>query len=232
MPGPAPGGLLAGLDGRPLEGAARARAETLAARYDLAPLLAVCGAVERAESLYVLDLLDQHGLAGDGVAGRGLDVGSKNGAYLPGLAAAWPGGWDAVEIDAHRRYWTLHTRRARGEAMAAALPGCAFHAADVRDLPGAWARLTWLLPFVTETPHRAWGLDRATFGPDGLLADVLGKLAPGGVMLLVNQGEEERDAQGELLAVHPDVRVEALGEVTSTLSPFRRTRYGWRVTRP
>ena len=231
MPGPAPGGLLAGLDGRPLEGAARTRAEQLRARYDLDTLLTVCGAIERAESLYVLDLLDRYGLAGDGDAGGGLDVGSKNGAYLPGLAAAWPGGWDAVELDAHRRYWTLHTRRAKGEAMAAALPGCAFHATDVRSLHGTWARVTWLLPFVTEPPHRAWGLAGDAFDPAGLLADVLGKVAPGGVMLLVNQGVEERDAQRALLAVHPAVVVEDLGEVTSALSPFRRTRYGWRVTR-
>jgi hypothetical protein len=205
--------------------------QKLDGRYDLDRLLASCGPVELDESLYVLDLLDTLGLAGDGASGRGLDVGSKNGAYLAGLALAWRGGWDAVEIDAHRRYLSLHTRRAFGEAAAARWEGCRFHAADVRSLSGSWARITWLLPFLTATPHRAWGLSADLLDPPGLLRDVLGKLAPEGLLLIVNQGREEHARQGALLEAHRERFVaEDLGVLAPPLSPFRRERLGWRVT--
>ena len=242
LPGPAPGGLRVGIDGQPLTPRPQARVDDLAGRYDLAPLAAACGAVERAESLYVLDLLDRHGLADPdrSGAGRALDVGSKNGAYLPGLATAWPHGWDAVELDAHRRYWTLRTRRAHGEAMAGAFPGCRFHAADVRSLDGSYARITWFLPFVHPDAHAAWGLAPATFAPAELLAHVLERLTPDGRMLVVNQGEAEAEAQGALFArslavasTGPDATFTstALGRIDSDLSPFRKPRFGWIVTR-
>ncbi len=242
LPGPAPGGLHVGIDGQPLSPRARARVDELAGRYDLAPLVAACGPVERAESLYVLDLLDRHGLADPvgAATGRGLDVGSKNGAYLPGLATAWPHGWDAVELDAHRRYWTLRTRRAHGEAMAAAFPGCRFHATDVRSLTGSYARITWFLPFVLEGAHEAWGLPAAAFAPAEVLAHVLGLLAPGGILLVVNQGEAEAEAQEALFArclaedttaATSTFQTTALGRVDSDLSPFRKPRFGWLVTR-
>ena len=209
-------------------------------------LLAVCGPVERAESLYALDLLDRYGLAqprasseGAAHAGRGLEVGAKYGAMLPGLAAGWPSGWDGVELDARQRYWDLRTRRARGEAIARALPGCRFHACDVRALPHAegWARITWFLPFVTRGAHAAWGLAPASFAPANVLADVLARLASGGRLLIVNQGAEEHAEQARLLAQAldgpeaPDLEVTDLGAVESSLSPYSRQRLGWQVTR-
>jgi len=217
LPGPST------LDGLAPE--ARARADALASRYDLAPLLRACGPTERDESLYVLDLLDRYL---PGAHGRGLDVGGKNGAYLPGLATFQPGGWDVVELDAHRRYWNLRTRRAVGEVMASAFPPCRYLAADIRTVAGHYELAVWLLPFVFVEPHRAWGLAAGAFAPDAVLAHVLGLLAPGAPMLVVNQGEEEHAEQGRLLA-GAGVRAEALGRLESPLSPFRRPRFGWRV---
>lgn len=215
------------LDG--LGPAARARADELAARYDLAPLLAACGRVERDESLYTLDLLDR--LAGPAPAGRGLDVGSKYAAYLPGLATFDARGWDCVERDAHRRYLDTTTRRAVGEAIAARFTGCRYLAGDVRALGGSYARVTWFLPFVVEEPHRAWGLPAEIFDPRGALDAVLGRLAPGGELLLLNQGDAERDEQAALFAA-AGVAAEPLGRVDSVLSPYRKPRYGWRVRKP
>jgi hypothetical protein len=217
LPGPST------LDG--LSPAALSRVTALAERYDLAPLLAACGRVERDESLYVLDLLDRWAPPTEG---RCLDVGSKNGAYVPGLATWAPGRWDAVERDAHRRYLDGRTRRARGEAMAAAFPGCRFIAGDVRDQRGPYARITWLLPFVLPAPHRAWGLPVRLFDPAALLAHVQSLLTTDGVLLIVNQGEEEAEEQARLLAGAP---FEALGRVESALSPFRLPRYAFRAPR-
>lgn len=205
---------------------ALARAEALGARYPLAPLLAATGIVERDESLYTLDLLDRF-LTPVPAGARALDVGSKYGAYLPGLAT-FGGAWDAVERDAHRRYLTGHTRRAVGEAIAARFAGCRFLPGDVRDLGGSYARITWFLPFVVPEPHTAWGLPAELFDPPGALAAVLRLLAPGGELLVLNQGEAEAEVQAGLFAA-ANVAAEALGRVESPLSPYRKPRFGWRL---
>ncbi len=207
---------------------ARARVSALAARYPLGPVFAACGPIELLESLYVLDLLDR--LVGPtGPDGRALDVGGKSAAYLPGLATFRGGGWDVVELDAHRRYWDLRTRRAVGEAMAGAFPGCRYHARDVRDHPGSYSLITWLLPFVFLEPHRAWGLPARAFDPAGTLRHVLSTMAPSGQLFIVNQGEEEHAEQGRLLR-DAGAPARDVGVVESPLSPFRKRRLGWLVS--
>ena len=203
--------------------------EGLGRRYPLDELTRVCGGSELAESLAALELLDRW-LPADLPLGRGLDVGARNAANLGGLALAWPHGWDAVERDAHRRYWNGRTRRAAGEAMAGVFPDCRFIAADVRDVEEAYSVVTWFLPFVTEGPHRAWGLPHALFDPAGLLRSVWGRLVPGGVLLVVNQGEAEAEVQRELFE-GAGIDAEALGRVESELSPYRRERWAWRARR-
>lgn len=200
--------------------AARSRLDELGRRYDLAPWDRVCGAQDWVESAYVLDLLDTC-LPADLPPGRALDVGAKNGAYLPGLATAAARGWDAVEIDAHRRYLWGSTRRVYGEAMAAAFPGCRFVAGDVRELDGPWALVTWLLPFLTPAPLVAWGLPERLLRPAELLEHVWARIVPGGALLVVNQGEDEHRLQLELLAG----RGTSLGRLSGPLCPFRMPRY-------
>ena len=75
------------------------------------------------EAAYILDLLDEVGSVSERPDGPSLDVGSKNGSNLPAFAAFAPGRWDLVEVDAHRRYLSLSTRRAHGERVARAFPG-------------------------------------------------------------------------------------------------------------
>ncbi|MCU0700947.1 MAG: hypothetical protein MUC96_30945, partial [Myxococcaceae bacterium] len=119
----------------------RRRLAGLRARFDFSRWEACCSPQAWRESLYALDVVDQH-LRLELPAGRALDVGAKNGAMLAGLATALPRGWDAVELDAHRRYLWGSTRRVYGEAVAAAFPGCRFIAGDVRSLEGPWAAVT------------------------------------------------------------------------------------------
>lgn len=154
-------------------------------------------------------------------------MGSKNGAYLPALGVFRPP-FDAVELDAHRRYLWGSTRRAYGEAKAAAFPGSRFVAGDVRELDGPWALVTWLLPFLTPGPLVAWGLPDRHLRPAELVRHVVDRVAPGGVLLVVNQGEEEHALQLALLA---DLAPIPLGRVDSPLSPFRQTRFATLVRR-
>lgn len=214
---------------RRLDGPAYSRAAELGARYDLERWGSFCALGDWRESLYVLDLLDRLG-SRELPPGRCLDVGSKNGCYLPGLATAVPRGWDAVELDAHRRYAWGATRRAYGEAMARRFEGCRFIAGDVSVLEGPWALVTWFLPFVSEAPLAAWGLPLRCFAPEALLRHVLDRLVPGGTLLIVNQGQDEAEAQAALFE-RIGVRATPLGRLDSVLSPFRRERFGWRVIR-
>jgi hypothetical protein len=233
--------------GRPWTPDAAARVAALEGRYDLGRLRALCGPVARAESLWALDVLDRWlppRASGERAHAVALDVGAKNASYLPGLAAGWPYGWELVEIDAHRRYLDGTTRQAHASAMTAAHPGCRYVAGDVRDSAALHPRITWFLPFLAPETHRAWGLAAEAFAPDALLRHVLSRLAPGGTLLVVNQGEIEAEAQQALFdgvlgrrgaspsaTPPPDVEVQALGALDDTLSPYRHARIGWRVRR-
>jgi SAM-dependent methyltransferase len=211
----------------PLGEAALARLAELELRYDLSPWPRVCSASEYRESLYVLDLVERF-VTPVAPAGPGLDVGSKNGAYLPGLCAARPGRWVGVELDAHRRYLNLATRRGHALGLIQPYPEARYLAGSVLDLEDRYAVVTWFLPFVVVEPLDAWGLPRRFFEPQRLLEHVVERLLPGGVLLIVNQGEREAEAQATLLR-SVGATFEALGRMQSEVSPFRLQRFGWRV---
>jgi hypothetical protein len=212
---------------RQLPAAGRERADELAGKYDLSRWPGLLTALEVQENLYTLDLLDRYLPALP--PGPGLDVGAKNGVLLPALRATWPYPWDLVELDAHRRYFDLSTRRAHGERMAGAFPGCRYVAGSVEAISEQYALVTWFLPFVHEGPLRAWGLPRRFFVPERLFRDVIDRVEPGGVLLVVNQGDDERDTQRQLFRA-AGLAPEDLGQLTSTVSPFKRPRFGhlWR----
>ncbi|MBU6150850.1 MAG: hypothetical protein KGR25_05330, partial [Chloroflexi bacterium] len=83
------------------------------------------------EAIYLIDVLQRYAIGTNTVTTPGLDVGSKNGTALPALANAVPGQWDLVEIDAHRRYATLATRRAHGVRISRQYPRSRFIAGSV-----------------------------------------------------------------------------------------------------
>lgn len=209
---------------------AQHRAADLRARHDLERWISLLAAIEVDENLYVLDVLERT-LPAVLPPGRGLDVGSNNGAVLPALVTAAGRPFDLVELDAHRRYVDLSTRRAHGERMVAAYPGSRYIAGSVTGVSTRFAVVTWFLPFVHEAPLRAWGLPDRFFAPELLLRHVCERVLPGGVLLIVNQGESERDTQRALfgrVGVIPD----ELDRITSPLSPFVRPRFGFRWRRP
>jgi hypothetical protein len=207
----------------------RRRFDVLSRKYDLAALRLSQTLGSAREALWALDVLDT-ALPRALPAGRCLDVGAKNGALTPGLVTCLPRGWDLVELDAHRRYADLTTRRAHGAAVAARFVGCRYIAGDVLTLKGSYAAITWFLPFVVQAPLSAWGLPRRFFMPGRLLAHVTSLLAPGGALFIVNQGDAEAAAQRALLE-EAAMPFEATGALPATLSPYARERFGF-VVRP
>jgi len=105
----------------------------------------------------------------------------------------------------------------------------------VRDLRAHDQRfdlITWTLPFLFEGPLAAWGLPQRFFEPEALLAHVLSLLSPRGALVIVNQSENERDEQRDLLqaaGVSSD-RIAAFGPLDSPLSSFRHQRWAFRVS--
>lgn len=210
-----------------LDARAKARLAQLERTFDLSSWATCCSLPEWRESLYVLDVLATH-LPPTLPVGRGLDVGAKNGCTLPGLATASAREWEAVELDAHRRYLWGSTRRVYGEALARRFAGCRYIAGSVADRPGPWALVTWFLPFLNAEPLVAWGLPARFLEPERLLRHVLQRVVSGGVVLLVNQGEQEATLQQRLLE-QVGARFGALGRIESPLSPFQRERFGFLV---
>lgn len=136
-----------------------------------------------------------------------------------------------MELDAHRRYWTLSTRRAHGEWIARRLPGCRYLAANLLDLRGAYGFVTWFLPFIHEAPLRAWGLPSRFLQPVRPLEHARTLLAPGGRLLVVNQGEVEAERQERLFG-EASIAARAIGRVESPFSSFRCPRFGWLAIAP
>ncbi len=202
-----------------------ARYATLVQGYDLARWPSVCNADDYHLSLYTLDLLDQY-LPHETRDSHGLDIGASAWAYLPALLSFTGTPWDGVELDAHRRYWSLSTRRAHADFMRRLCADCRYVSGSLLDVRGTYARITWFLPFVTPAPLYAWGLPRRFFQPLALLRHAWSLLEDGGEMFIVNQGETERAAQARLFS-EAGLLGRGLGELHSVFSPFQQPRYGW-----
>lgn len=205
------------------------RYRDLAEKYPLSAWGGVCADEELFLNLYFLDLFDRH-LPKPPLSGRGLDIGAGGWSYLPALSAWSRIPWDGVELDAHRRYWTLATRRGHAEYMLRISEGSRYLPGSLFDLSGSYSGITWFLPFVTPGPLRAARLPDRFFQPNALLRHAWSLLEPGGFLFILNQGKEEADAQRRLFE---DERLiaEALGEVTSPFSPFQKDRFGWRLVK-
>lgn len=198
-------------------------------RYPLRDWPRLCDAREYRENLTLLDILDQH-LPPLHSPAVGLDIGCRNFSYLPALSAYSAHPWHGVELDAHVRYWNGFTRRAYGEWMARQRSACRYIAGSLLDVKGSYDCIVWLLPFVVEEPLAAWGLPRRFFQPEPLLQHAFALLKPGGLMLVVNQGEGEAEVQQDLF-IQGKIPARSLGELHSVHSPFRKQRFGWLIAK-
>lgn len=199
----------------------------LGLRYNTHVWTRVCSKSEFRESLYVLDVLDRYLPRGE-IRTRCLDIGSRKWGYLPGLCSYTQTPWDGVEIDANQRYITLDTRRAHAEYMLSAYPDSRYISGSVLKLTGSYPLITWFLPYISEESFHASHLPERYFQPEQLLRHALSMLAPKGRMLILNQGEKERDLQ---LAMFEKlgVTVKALGKIASEFTPYKKDRYGWLI---
>jgi hypothetical protein len=166
-----------------------------------------------------------------------LDVGAKNWAYVEALYAfiatcqnGKPFRLNGIELDPNRRYISLKTRRQAAISYTQPLPWAHYHAGNLLDWREKTHIISHFLPFVFKEPLLAWGLPLAHFKPEALLAHQLSLLAPKGILLIVNQGEAEAEAQQGLLAQAAKewpIGFESLGQLPASFIQYRYPRYGW-----
>ncbi|MCI0520866.1 MAG: hypothetical protein L0Z70_11515 [Chloroflexi bacterium] len=198
---------LGGAEGR----AAQAAAERLRREYRLDDLYAHSRAANYRENLFYLHMLETALDAADArlpARIEAADIGPSHWFYVHALHAAlrWrqsPQGrqvsLNGYEKDAYRVYADLYSRYDHALAHMQGLEGVRYLPQGFHEQPAALDVIVMLFPFVFLEDHLAWGLPRADFAPQTLLAAAWRSLRPGGLLLLANQGEQEHAAQRALL---------------------------------
>jgi SAM-dependent methyltransferase len=163
------------------------------------------------ENLFYLEMLER----ALNTAGRKLpkviraaDIGCSHWFYVQALYAllTW---WNApegrqvdltgYEIDAYRVYANFYSRYDHAQAHINTLRNVHYLPLAFTPQPRQFDIITMLFPFVFIKDHTRWGLPKNLFLPEKLLADVWNSLKPGGMLIIVNQGEDEHQAEKERL---------------------------------
>ncbi len=178
---------------------------------------------------------------------RWLDVGAKNWAYLEALTntahrlpaendTPTPWKFTGIEIDPMRLYRDGLTRGAYARAFTKHVhtphTTATYVEGDALNHRGHYHVISHFLPFVVPEPCLLWGLPLESFQPKRLLHHLWGQLAPGGTMLIINQGQDEADAQEALLATLPSAVIAWHGQLPETFLNYEYPRFGWRVIKP
>jgi len=199
----------------PLPAEDRPRAVALAGRlvrdYHLEEFAAQTTPVNYRENLFYLHLLES-ALEASQISLpeeiRAADIGPSHWFYVQALAALlrlWrtphPRQIDlqGYEIDAYRVYADLHSRYDHAIGHIRDLPGVTYIPRGFSAQPLAFHLIFMLFPFVFSQDHLEWGLPGSLFQPRALLQAAWQSLQPGGLLIIVNQGEEEHAAQRALL---------------------------------
>jgi SAM-dependent methyltransferase len=181
--------------------------------YHLQSLYEDSTADDYRENLFYLEMLERALATVIGLPGRvaAADIGSSHWFYVHVLYSLlkWgqnppPGGrqvsLSGYEADAYRVYANFHSRYDYAVAQMRNLEGVNYIPLRFTPQPAAFDLVTMLFPFVFLSDHLAWGLPRHQFAPEILLTDAWSSLNPGGVLVIVNQGEKEHQVQLEMLA--------------------------------
>ena len=219
----------------------QALANSVIERYKLEAFYQSAGRQRFLENMTLLTQLESllpEGFSSTQNTQHWLDVGAKNWSYVEALwrfAAQKSSGQLTVtglELDAYRRYTNLHTRYEYAEAFTRHLPNTHYKVGNILAHTGQYRVISHFLPFVFKRPLRRWGLPDAYFQPEEILLHLEQQLAPGGRLLIVNQGREEADEQARLLkhtGIQQRLNVTEIGPLPDPFGMYQHTRYGFTV---
>ena len=139
---------------------------------------------------------------------KAADIGASDWFYVQGLFAFLQR-WNTseprdvcltgYEADAFRVYSDYFSRFDYAHGYMKNLTGANYEAKTFEASPDRFDIITLFFPFVFLKEHLAWGLPYKIHRPQRLLDQTLYSLKRGGVLLIVNQGNEEHEKQIDLL---------------------------------
>ena len=182
---------------------------------------------------YIREILEQYFFKIQNKELHILDIGCKNWFYAKAQYDFFKGFssnfvLDGVELDAHRLYSNFYSRYEVAKYYIKDLKNTNYIIGNLLDINKKYDYITWFLPFVSYKPHKFWGLPKKYFNPEKLLSHAISLLNDGGQMIIVNQGEKERDIQKELL-LEQDIYFEFLGEIKNKYYNFENKRFGFLI---
>lgn len=180
------------------------------------------------ENLYTIDLLDRYFEIDFKDELNVLDVGCKNWFYFKAEYFFFKKycknlSIEGIEIDGNRIYSNFYSRVEVAKFHINTLGG-KYIIGDFLLHNKLYDCIIWILPFIFEEPLIKWGLPSKYLQPSKMLSHAYNSLKPNGTIFIINQGEEEYEAQ-KSFCEKLNIQYKALGEVKSDFLSYKNQRY-------
>ncbi len=181
------------------------------------------------ENLYLLDVLDKYLKIEIKDSPNILDIGSKNWSYAKSEYFFFKQNCakfllDGIEIDAHRLYSNLYSRKEVAKFHIKGLENTNYIEGNFLNHTKKYNCIIWSLPFIKKYPHLKWGLPLEYFRPDEMLRQAYESLKPSGQMMIINQGIEEFEIQKQLCK-RLNIHIQFAEKIESPFSNYKMDRY-------
>ena len=162
---------------------------------------------------------------------RILDIGCKNWFYAQAEHEFFSSFCneiilDGVELDPYRLYTNFYSRYEVAKFYTKNLINTNYITGNLLDINGEYDYIVWILPFVSITPHKYWGLPKKYFMPEKLLAHAYSLLKENGQMLIINQGETEAKIQKQYFT-KLELNYKEMGLVPNEFVEYKHKRYAF-----
>lgn len=215
----------------------QAKEERLIRRYGLKKFRETSSRSNYCENLFVLELLDDYLRPKRKKQLKVLDIGSKNWSYAKAEHSFFKkftthGNLtiDGIELDAYRVYSNFYSRYDAAKYNTKGLLGANYIVGDFMQHIGKYDYIIWILPFVSKYPHKMWGLPKKFFKPKEMLEKAFNDLTEDGIMVIVNQDEDEYILQKELFE-ELEIPYMPCGKFKCSFFEYKYPRYVSIVTR-
>lgn len=165
---------------------------------------------------------------------RWLDVGAKNWLYVNAIDAFLTVKRGkahheivGIEIDPNRMYVDGHTRQGHARSYIQNAPHISYIAGDAMEHQDSYHVISSFLPFIVPEPCLNWGLPLSKLKPQAMLSHLVDQLEPNGVLLIMNQDDDEDRVQAELLANEPRLDIIWHDALPESFLQYEYTRYAY-----